>query len=246
MPNNFIDMVLTSPPFDTMRQYKGNGKFEFEKIAVEITRVLKVGAILVWIVGDETKRGSESGNGYRQAIYFLDKCKLKLHDSMVYNRTTTTYPAKSSGTRYSQNFDMMYVFAKGKPSTVNLIKDKKNRWEGTTNFGQKTDRDKNDNLVLRKKFKPIPEFSPRTNVWLYNNTKGFSSNDDLAYGHPAIFPLQLAEDMLVTFSKEGDLIYDCFSGSGTVLLASKKLNRNFIGSEIVKEYCDIILERLKD
>ena len=162
LPNNYVDLVLTSPPYDHLRSYNGNNKFEFEKIAVELTRVLKNGGVIVWIVGDEKKKGSESGTGYRQAIYFLDYCNLKLHDSMVYLKNTTTYPAKPNGNRYSQNFEMMYVFSKGKPTTANLICDKPNRWHGTTNFGQKTDRDKNDILVPVKKFKPIPEYSPRT------------------------------------------------------------------------------------
>jgi len=245
IPDRFVDMVLTSPPYDGIRQYDGNNKFEFEKVAVELTRVLKDGGVLVWVIGDETKNGSESGTGYRQAIYFLDYCNLKLHDSMVYLKNTTTYPAKPNGNRYSQNFEMMYVFSKGKIRTANLICDKPNRWYGTTNFGQKTDRDKDDNLVPVKKFKPIPEYSPRTNIWKYVTGNGYSTEDKFAHLHPAIFPEQLASDHILSWSNEGDIVYDPFSGAGTTLKMAKKLNRNYIGSEIVKEYFELIEKRLR-
>jgi site-specific DNA-methyltransferase (adenine-specific) len=140
----------------------------------------------------------------------------------------------------------MFILSKNAPKTVHLICDKPNRWVGTTNFGPKSDRDKNDNLILKPKFKPIPEFSPRTNVWKYSNGKGFSGNDDIAYQHPAIFPEELAKDLILSYSNEGDLVYDCFSGSGTTLKAARSLNRHYIGSEIVKEYFDLIQERLQD
>jgi site-specific DNA-methyltransferase (adenine-specific) len=245
MPNEFVDLIVTSPPYDEhLRKYNGNNKFEFEKIAVELTRVLKTGGVIVWIVGDGVVKGSESGNCFKQALFFKDNCGLRIHDTMIYLKNTTTYPAPRTGKRYSQIFDYIFILSKNSPKTVHLLCDKPNRWAGTTNFGPKSDRDKNDNLILKPKFKPIPEFSPRTNVWMYNNGKGFSGNDDIAYRHPAIFPLHLAEDMIVTYSNEGDLIYDAFSGSGTTLKAARSLNRLYIGSEIVKEYCDLIDERL--
>ena len=243
MPDNFVDLVLTSPCYDDMRHYHGNNKFEFEKIAVELTRVLKDGGVIVWIVGDETRKGSESGSAFRQVLYFKDRCGLNLHDSMVWEKSSTTYPAKVGGNRYSQVAEWMFILTKGKPKTSNLLCDKENRWVGTTNFGQKTDRDKNDNLVLRKKFKPIPQYSPRTNIWKYVTSN--STDDKIAHLHPAIFPEQLVADHILTWTNEfSDIVFDCFCGSGTTLKMAKQLNRKFIGSEIVMEYCKIIEKRL--
>ena len=246
MPDNYVDLVLTSPPYDHLRSYNGNNKFEFEKIAVELTRVLKTGGVIVWIVGDGVnKKGSETGTSFKQALFFKEYCGLRLHDTMIFEKNTTTYPAKPDGLRYTQCFEYMFVFSKGKPKTVNLIADKKNRWSGTTNFGQKTDRDKNDELVPVKKFKPIPEYSPRTNIWRYVTGNGYSTEDKIAHQHPAIFPEKLAEEVLTSWSNQGDIVYDCFAGSGTTLKTAKRLQRLFIGSEVVTAYFELIEKRLR-
>ena len=245
MPDNYVDLVLTSPPYDHLRSYNGNNKFEFEKVAVELTRVLKTGGVIVWIVGDGMYKGSETGTSFKQALFFKENCGLRLHDTMIFEKNTTTYPAKPDGMRYTQCFEYMYVFSKGgKPKTVNLIIDKKNRWSGTTNFGQKTDRNENDELIRVRKFKPIPEYSPRTNIWRYVTGNGYSTEDKFAHQHPAIFPEALAEDHILTWTEEGDVVYDCFAGSGTTIKMAKKLNRKFIGSEINEEYFQLIGERL--
>jgi len=244
MPDNYVDLVLTSPPYDHLRSYNGNNKFEFEKIAVELTRIIKNGGVIVWIVGDGMYKGSETGTSFKQALFFKEYCGLRLHDTMIFEKNTTTYPSKPDGIRYTASFEFMFVFSKGKPKTVNLIADKENRWKGTTNFGQKTDRDENDQLVPVKKFKPIPEYSPRTNIWKYITGNGYSTEDKFAHQHPAIFPEQLACDHILTWTNEGDIVYDCFSGSGTVLKMAKQHDRKYIGSEIVKEYFDLIEKRL--
>ena len=246
IPDNSINLVLTSPPYDDIRSYNNNYCFDFESVAKLLTQKLVVGGVIVWVVADATIKGSETGTSFKQALYFKNECGLYLHDTMIFKKNTTSFPAKRTGKRYSQIFEYMFVFSKGSPKTVNLICDKKNKWAGTTNFAkQKSDRDKNDNLVLKSKFKPIPDFSPRYNIWTYVTGKGFSNTDDIAYKHPAIFPEPLANDHIITWTNPGDIVYDPFTGSGTVLKTAKKLDRNFIGSEINQEYEYIIKERLK-
>lgn len=247
IPDNSLDLVVTSPPYDDIRSYNNNYSFDFETIARLLSKKLKTGGVIVWVVGDATIKGSETGSSFKQALYFKEKCGLRLHDTMIFEKNTTTFPARHNGKRYSQIFEYVFILSRGVPKTVNLICDKPNKWAGTTNFAkQKTDRDKNDNLVAKKKFKPIPEFSPRNNIWTYVTGKGFGSNEDIAYEHPAIFPLQLAVDHIRTWTSEGDVVYDPFSGSGTTLKAAKQLNRYFIGSEKTAEYEYIIKERLKN
>ena len=245
IPDNSLDLVVTSPPYDDIRSYNNNYSFDFETIADLLAKKLKPGGVIVWVVGDATIKGSETGTAFRQALYFKDNCGLRLHDTMLFMKNTSTFPARRTGKRYSQIFEYMFVFSKGAPKTANLICDKPNRWAGTTNFGQKKDRDKNDVLVNKKKFKPIPDFSPRNNIWKYTTGKGFSGSDDIAYQHPAIFPEPLAHDHIKTWTDAGDVVYDPFTGSGTTLKVAKVLNRNFIGSEINAEYQDIIKKRLK-
>jgi DNA modification methylase len=240
MPDNFVDMVLTSPCYDDIRDYHGNNKLEFEKIAVELTRVLKTGGIIAWIVADSTVRGSETGSSFKQALYFKENCGLRLHDTMIFEKNTSTYPAKPDGMRYTSCFDFIFLFSKGKPKTVNLIADRKNKYFGIPNRGQKTDRDKNDNLVPKNKVMSKNEYSPRTNIWRYVTSGG----DKIAHQHPAIFPDALAKDLITSYTIENDLVYDCFAGAGTTLKMAKLNNRKFCGSEIVSQYCAIIEERL--
>lgn len=221
MDSESIDLTVTSPPYDDLRKYNGYS-FDFEPIAKELYRVTKRGGGVVWVVGDQTKNGSESGTSFKQALYFKE-IGFNLHDTMIYEKNSSTYPASASGNRYSQIFEYMFVFTKGKPK-AKLICDKPNKWAGHKDFSGKL---KN----------PVPDFSPRTNIWRYvtsfNGVK-----------HPAPFPEQLAADHIISWSDEGDLIYDPFMGSGTTGYMAKKLNRNYIGSEISSEYCLIANERI--
>jgi len=244
MPDEFIDMVLTSPPYDGIRQYNGNNKFEFERIAVELTRILKDGGVIVWVIGDEVIRGSETGTAFKQALFFKENCGLRLHDTMIYEKNGTTFPAPKNGIRYTQIFEYMFILSKGKPITVNLITDKENRWAGWTNWGKKSFRDKNDELYQTPDNKTIPEYSPRTNIWKYVTGNGFMTTDKIAHQHPAIFPEKLAEDHILSWSNPNDIIFDPFAGSGTTLKIAKKLGRNFIASEINEKYIGIINSRL--
>lgn len=221
MPDNFIDLTVTSPPYDNLREYNGYS-FDFEPIAKELYRVTKPDGLLVWVVGDSTIKGSESGTSFRQALYFKE-CGFKLHDTMIYEKNSPAYPARADGNRYTQIFEYMFVFAKGKVLSQ-LICDKPNKWAGHKDFSGKL---KN----------PVPEFSPRNNIWKY--TTSFNG-----FKHPAPFPEALAKDHIVSWSQEGDVIYDPFMGSGTTAFVARELGRHYIGSEISAEYCTLIDERL--
>ena len=220
-PDEHIDLTLTSPPYDNLREYNGYS-FDFETIAKELYRVTKPNGILVWVVGDATIEGSESGTSFRQALHFKD-LGFKLHDTMIYEKNSPAYPARRDGNRYTQIFEYMFVFAKGKVPNQ-LICDKPNKWAGHKDFSGKL---KN----------PVPDFSPRNNIWKY--TTSFNG-----WKHPAPFPEALAHDHIISWSKEGDLVYDPFMGSGTTAYVARSLNRQWVGSEISKEYCEMVEERL--
>ena len=123
--NNIIDLTITSPPYDNLRDYKGY-VFDFENIAKQLYRVTKSGGVVVWIVGDATIKGSETGTSFRQALYFKE-IGFNLHDTMIYSKAGFQYPATN---RYHQTFEYMFIFSKGKPKTFNPIKDRKNKWDG--------------------------------------------------------------------------------------------------------------------
>lgn len=219
MNNDFVDMVLTSPPYDNLRSYEGY-EFDFEAIAKELYRVTK--NILVWVVGDATVNGSETGSSFRQALFFKE-LGFKLHDTMIYEKNSPAYPASRNGNRYTQIFEFMFVFAKNEVPKQ-LIIDKPNKWAGHKDFSGKL---KN----------PVPDFSPRNNIWKY--TTSFNG-----VKHPAPFPEQLAKDHIISWSNPGDIIYDPFMGSGTTAKAAIELDRLFIGSEVSANYCEIANERI--
>jgi len=223
MPDGFVDLTVTSPPYDNLRTYNGYS-FDFESIAKELYRVTNPDGLVVWVIGDATSAGSETGTSFRQALYFKE-IGFKLHDTMIYEKNSPAYPASRNSNRYTQIFEYMFVFAKGSVPKQ-LICDKPNKWAGHKDFSGKL---KN----------PVPDFSPRNNIWRY--TTSFNG-----WKHPAPFPEALAEDHILSWSAEGDVVYDPFMGSGTTASVAKRLNRKYIGSEISQEYCVMIEKRLSD
>lgn len=252
IPKNSIDLTLTSPPYDNLRTYKGKIKddvtfddyfsFPFVDMAKELYRITKPGGIVVWVVNDQVVNGGESGNSFRQALKFQE-IGFKIYDTMIYHKNGAPFPETG---RYSQVFEYMFVFLKGKrPNTVNIIKDKENRWAGSTNFGKRSSRTKDGEIKKMENF-TVAKYGSRYNVWYINNGAGWTTKDKYAYKHPAMFPESLAEDHILSWSKEGDIVLDPMVGSGTTAKMAKMNNRNFIGIDLNQEYVDIAEKRIKD
>jgi DNA modification methylase len=240
--SNSIDMVMTSPPYDNLRSYN-DCKWDFDifkKVSDELFRVIKDGGVIVWIVSDATIKGSETGSSFKQALYFK-KIGLRIHDTMIWNKNNTTYPSGIKSLRYSNVFEYMFILSKGRPKTTNLIMDKVNKSAGkmsafnTTRISIKNNKDVVE--YKYKKIKKINEFGVRYNIWDI-----CSSNKKIK--HPAMYPEKLVNDHIITWTNPGDVVLDCFAGSGTTLLVAKKLKRNYIGIELNEEYIDIINKRL--
>ena len=243
MESNFIDLTVTSPPYDGLRTYNGYS-FDFESIAKELYRVTKKGGVIVWVVGDATVNGSETGTSFRQALYFME-CGFNLHDTMIYEKNNYM-PLNHK--RYEQLFEYMFVFSKGSPSVFNGLTEKT-----TQRQFRKPEKvrgaglDPQSKTAKRSKIKPhwTKEDKLLGNIFRYNVGSNQSSKDDVAFEHPAIFPELLVLDHVKTWTNENDLVYDCFMGSGTTARVAMSKSRNWIGSEISKEYCDIIEKRLE-
>lgn len=234
MPDNFVDLTITSPPYDNLRTYNGYS-FDFESIAKELYRVTKDGGVLIWNVSDATIDGSETGTSFRQALFFKQS-GFRLHDTMIFAKEN---PIPLTHNRYEQQFEYMFVLSIGKPRVFKPIKEK------TATFGQSNNR-RNTGRVAEAATRnrdELTEVKPekyRSNIWFY--TVGSRQDNG---NHPAPFPIKMAKEHIVSWSDEEDLIYDPFNGSDTTTKAAKQLNRNYIGSEISKEYCDIAESRLR-
>jgi len=227
MPDCFIDLTVTSPPYDNLRDYNGYS-FDFESIAKELFRVTKDGGVVVWVVGDATIKGSETGTSFKQALYFKD-IGFRLHDTMIFKRKT----APLTHNRYEQEFEYMFILSKGKPKTVNHITEaSKKAGIDAVSVGKNRQSHKAKKTIVKP-------FKIKGNVWTYS-VGGKKTN------HPATFPEQLANDHILSWSNENDLVYDCFMGSGTTGKMALLNKRNYIGSEISKEYCDIAEKRINE
>jgi len=249
MPDNFIDLTITSPPYDDIRSYNDDiGKetfngysFQFEEVCRELFRVTKKGGIVVWIINDTMSNGSETLNSFRQALYFKE-CGFLVHDTMIYRKLN---PAPNAGKRYQQMFEYMFVFSKGKPKTTNIsLRPRSNKCNDKRTFRKKKF-SRNKDGVFNENDYHIKEMVPDYNIWDFYVGGGNSTNDKIAFKHPAIFPEELVKRHLLSWSNVGDLVYDPFMGSGTTAKVSVINDRNWIGSEISEEYCNILNTRLK-
>ena len=231
-----IDLTVTSPPYDDLRKYNNN--FDFENIAKELYRVTKDGGVVVWVVADKTKNGSETGTSFKQALFFKD-IGFNLHDTMIYmsDKPPLTH------NRYEQKFEYMFVFSKGKPKTFNPIMEEC-KYAGSDKKAR-TFRHTGDELQETHIKNKVNKEKIKGNVWYFSTGYNKSTKDIIAFKHPAIFPEQLANDHIISWSNERDTVLDIFSGSGTTAKMAKLNNRNYIGFEISKEYCDIAEERLR-
>lgn len=243
MPDNTIDLTVTSPPYDNLRTYKGNinqwGVDKFKGIASELYRITKNGGVVVWVVGDATIKGSESGTSFRQALYFME-IGFKLHDTMIYRKKN---PTPMKGNRYQNCFEYMFVFSKGKPNTFNPLMVEKKYME---NRRAKQYNKKADGEQIVREYKATSKMKPKDNIWEYSVGLYNSTSDKIAFQHPAVFPEQLAEDHILSWSNPGDLVFDPFLGSGTTGKMAVLHGRDFIGIEIDEGYLDIAKKRIEN
>lgn len=237
IPDGSVDLTVTSPPYDNLRTYNGNndqwGEHVWKAVLAELYRITKDGGVVVWVVGDATIKGSETGTSFKQALHAMD-CGFNLHDTMIYNKESTG--ARGSQLAYWSGFEYMFVLSKGRPKAFNAINDRANKSAGRKISG--TNRLKDGSTTEHwAKGKTVGKFSKRTNVWLI--TTGKRQNC-----HPAVFPEQLANDHILSWSNPDDVVFDCFMGSGTTGAMAVKNGRKFIGIELDPDYFAISENRI--
>lgn len=241
LPDEVIDLTVTSPPYDNLREYTGFS-FNFTSIAKELYRITKDGGVVVWIVGDATVAGSETGTSFKQALFFKE-IGFNLHDTMIYQKNNYM-PLNHN--RYDPEFEYMFVFSKGKPKTFNPLMmpcktagasyNYATRSSGSTDEAKGAMRRRNQRMITKTE-------KYRGNIWGYDTGKHKGSKDDI-WEHPATFPELLAKDHILSWSGEGDLVFDPFMGSGTTAKMAYLTKRKYLGFEISEKYCAIAENRL--
>lgn len=230
-----VDLTVCSPPYDNLRNYCGYS-FNIGATVRELYRVTKRGGVVVWNMQDQTIKGSKSGSSFRHALAFMDY-GFRLHEHIIFAKRQFSKPSKK---RYLQQWENLFVFSKGEPSTFNGIKDRENKTAG--HLRRQSRRRTRDGWDASPRVPYVTqELGLRGNVW--EKSVGGTPVD---YGHSAVMLLELAKDCVETWSNPGELVLDCCCGAGTTLLAAKELGRKFLGFDVSAEYVEIAKRRLKE
>ncbi len=234
MPENSVDLTITSPPYDDLRDYNGYN-FDYESIAKQLFRITKVGGVVVWVVGDKIVKGNKTLSSFKQALTFQN-IGFNVHDTMIYKKKNTPFMRSNA---YTNCFEYMFVFSKGSPKTFNPLKEKTAR----SGYEMLVHNKKADG-VNKKTLGKLNTEKTKTNIWEYAVGLGGTTRDKIAFKHPAVFPERLAEDHILSWSNPGDIVFDPMCGSGTTCKMASLNGRNYIGCDISQEYVNIAKERL--
>ncbi|MDR0613649.1 MAG: site-specific DNA-methyltransferase [Dysgonamonadaceae bacterium] len=236
--DNVIDLTITSPPYDDLRNYNGY-VFPFNEITNELYRITKQGGVVVWVVADATIDATETGTSFRQALFFKD-VGFNLHDTMIFRKRNPIPQIYRK--RYNNEFEYMFVFSKGMVNTHNpILVDCLHaglELNGTTykNYSK-------NEQIREKSANPVKDKKIKGNVWEY--VVGKKQEDQEAKGHPAPFPCELVRDHILSWTNKGDVVFDPMCGSGTTPRVACKLDRQYIGIDISADYCQIARQRVK-
>ena len=236
MDKDSIDCIITSPPYDNLRDYKGFN-FNYELIIEEFYRIIKVGGVIVWVVGDAIKKGNKTLTSFKQALSF-QQTGFNCHDVMIYKKKNTPFMRSNA---YTNCFEYMFIFSKGSPKTFNPIKEPtvRNGFEMLV-YNKKSDG------INKKIMKELKKEKTKNNIWEYAVGLGGTTNDKIAFQHPAVFPEKLVHDHIISWTNKGDIIFDPMCGSGTTCKIAYLLERKYIGCDISEDYIRIARERIKN
>ena len=236
LPAGSIDLTVTSPPYDGLRDYRGY-QFDAERVGRELLRVTKEGGVVVWVVGDRI-RGGRSMTSFRQAVMFQD-LGFVVHDVMIYQKRNTPFMRSNA---YTNCWEFMFVLSKGgPPRTFNPLKTPTVRnGEELLTFNKRPDG------INRKRKATLNSEKTRTNIWTYAVGAGGTTKDKIAFRHPAVFPEKLAAEHILSWTNEGDVVLDPMCGSGTTCKMAMLHGRRYLGIDISEEYVAIARQRIKD
>ncbi len=244
LPDNCIPLTVTSPPYDDQRCY-GNHKWSFEtftKIADQLYRLTIPGGVVVWVVQDGMKNGSLSGTSARQWLHFQE-IGFNL-DSMIILACQGWRPQTR---RYANQFHYGFVLSKGSPRTFNPIRDRENTSAGQRLRSSRRNKKGMAVTTYNSSCLRLGEDNYRTNIWFCDVGWGKTTKDWYVYEcHPALMPEDMARDLIVSWSRPGELAFDPMAGAGTTCKMALLTNRRYLGFEIHEPYFRIAQRRLWD
>ncbi len=239
IPANSIDLTVTSPPYDNVRDYDNDWYLNLRDLGDDLYRITKPGGIVSLVINDSTKNFRKSLTSFRTVMQWCDDSGFGLFETIIYSRHGK--PGAWWSTRFRVDHEYIFIFLKGpRPRYFNKEPLKiEAKHAGKTWCG--TQRLTSGELVEIEKTVQKP-LKCRGTIWHYNtsNTEG----NKMKMEHPATFPDSLAWDLIQCFSQPLDIVLDPLAGSGTTLVMAAKLGRNFIGIDASEKYCEIAKKRL--
>lgn len=240
-----IDLTVTSPPYDNLRDYRGY-RFGFEEVARALYRVTKPGGVVVWVIGDKIGRngagarapaqGGKSLTSFRQGLFFQE-LGFRMHDVMIYQKKNTPFMRRNA---YTNCYEFMFVLSKGAPATFNPLRVKTAR----SGFEMLV-HNKGPDGINKKTRAELKREKTKNNVWQYAVGLGGTTKDRIAFQHPAVFPEQLAADHILSWTNPGDVVFDPMCGSGTTCKMAHMHRRVWLGVDVSEEYVAIARQRLQ-
>ncbi len=240
IPDNSIDLVVTSPPYDGIRKYNGFS-FNLHSTGKELFRVLKDGGIIAMVIQDQTKNFGKSLTSFKTIIDWCENVGFKLFETIIYKK----HGAEGAWwtKRFRVDHEYIPIFLKGeRPAYFNKEPLKiPSKHGGKTMTGCATRLTNGKTLKSKRVF--INPMKCRGTLWDYTTC---GDGTRLKHQHPATFPDKIPVDFIRCFCPKNGIVLDPFIGSGTTALAAIQLNRNYIGIDISKEYCELAKKRIRE
>ena len=240
LPDNSIVLTVTSPPYDDIRTcFAPFPMPKFEQVVNELLRITKPGGVVVWVIQEQIKDGSQTGTSSEQRLYFR-KIGFTLFDRLIMARHGLRVPVKR---RYGLPLEEAFILSKGEPTTVNLWRDKPNKTSGQTKSAHR--RLPNGEKEERVQKWIIAAYGRRPNVWRYANGLHVAEEKWVREKHPALMPEKMAEDLILCYCKPDDLVFDPFCGLATTCKMALLNHRRYLGMEIDQKYHRLAERRMK-
>jgi DNA modification methylase len=246
VPDETFQLIVTSPPYNIGKPYEERKAFrEYlqwqESVIKECVRVLKRGGSLCWEVGNYVEKGEVFPLDAFFYRMIKENAELKLRNRIVWFFEHGLH----ASLRLSGRYETILWFSKGEPYTFNLDNIRvPQKYPGKTYFrGPKHGRPsanplgKNPGDIWR-----VLERGWESLVWDIPNVKANHTEKTI---HPAQFPVELVERLVLALSNPGDIVFDPYVGVGSSLVAAVVHNRRAVGVDKEKEYVGIALDRLQ-
>lgn len=250
IPDNSIDLIITSPPYADSRKHTYGGISPDEYVewfiprSAEMLRVLKPTGTFILNIKEKVVDGERHTYVLRLILAMHDQGWLWTEEFMWHKRNC--YPGKWPN-RLRDSWERLLQFNKAKHFKMRqeAVMVPVGEWAKTRlNHLSTTDKIRDESKALSGFGKKIDNWVGREKV--YPNNVLWMATECFNRNHSATFPVDLPEWFIRLFTDPGDIVLDPFLGSGTSAVAAKRLDRNYIGIEILPKYKEIAEERLRN